>query len=46
MLHEGISHSQFVLLRDSGHMGHIEQPAVFASAIIGFSREANQAVAG
>ncbi|MGI5489485.1 alpha/beta fold hydrolase [Microtetraspora malaysiensis] len=46
MLHEGISHSQFVLLRDSGHMGHIEQHAAFASAIIGFSREANQAVAG
>ncbi|MEZ0072034.1 alpha/beta fold hydrolase [Planotetraspora sp. GP83] len=46
MLREGIPHSQFVLLRDSGHMGHIEQPDTFASAITRFTREAGQAATG
>ncbi|MFI9593749.1 alpha/beta fold hydrolase [Nonomuraea sp. NPDC052265] len=37
MLHEGIPGSRFVLLEESGHMGHLEQPAVFTAAITGFA---------
>ncbi|MEV4249837.1 alpha/beta hydrolase [Streptosporangium canum] len=43
MLHEGITCSQFVLLHDSGHIGHLEQPEAFASAITEFTRETNRA---
>lgn len=39
MLHEGIPGSRFLLLEDSGHMGHLEQPDLFASAITRFTRE-------
>ncbi|GGL12224.1 hydrolase [Sphaerisporangium melleum] len=42
MLHQGTSHSRFVLLHDSGHMGHIEEPTAFASAIITFTSEAGR----
>jgi proline iminopeptidase len=38
MLHDGIAHSRFVVLQHSGHMGHIEQSAVLASEIVGFTR--------
>ncbi|MEU0565042.1 alpha/beta hydrolase [Nonomuraea sp. NPDC005983] len=43
MLHQSIPNSQFVLLHDSGHMGHIEQPAAFTAAIAEFTREASRA---
>jgi pimeloyl-ACP methyl ester carboxylesterase len=33
MLHEGISGSRLVVLEDSGHMGHIEQPREFDRAV-------------
>ncbi|MFC5827696.1 alpha/beta fold hydrolase [Nonomuraea insulae] len=39
MLHQGIPHSQYILLHDSGHLGHIEQPDAFATAITTFTRE-------
>ncbi len=42
LLHEGIADSRFVLLEGSGHLGHIEQPGTFASAITRFTREATQ----
>ncbi|WP_285709426.1 alpha/beta hydrolase [Microtetraspora sp. NBRC 16547] len=41
--HEGIADSRLVLLEDSGHLGHIEQPGTFASAITEFTREATHA---
>ncbi|GAA3467414.1 alpha/beta fold hydrolase [Nonomuraea roseola] len=37
MLHEGIPDAQFLLLEDSGHMGHFEQPVAFTSAIRRFT---------
>ncbi|MER6948190.1 alpha/beta hydrolase [Nonomuraea sp. NPDC000554] len=37
-LHEGILRSQFVLLDKSGHLGHLEEPDAFTSAITGFTR--------
>lgn len=36
MLHAGIAHSDFLLLQDSGHMGHIEEPGVFTDAVTAF----------
>ena len=36
MIHEGIRGSQLLLLRHSGHMGHIEEPAAFAEGIHAF----------
>ncbi|MDN3356487.1 alpha/beta hydrolase [Actinomadura sp. DC4] len=35
-LHEGIPGSELVVLEDSGHFGHLEQPAEFARAVAGF----------
>jgi proline iminopeptidase len=46
MLHAGIPGSRFVLLSDSGHMGHLEQPDAFASAITAFTRETSQTATG
>ncbi|WP_066949104.1 alpha/beta fold hydrolase [Microtetraspora fusca] len=43
LLHEGIAGPRFVLLEDSGHLGHIEQPDTFASAITEFTRDATHA---
>ncbi|MFI9560292.1 alpha/beta fold hydrolase [Nonomuraea endophytica] len=43
MLHDGITGSEFVLLQDSGHMGHLEQPAAFTSAIAQFTRDRSAA---
>ncbi|MET8050746.1 alpha/beta hydrolase [Streptosporangium sp. NPDC005286] len=37
LLHEGIAHSRFVLLEDSGHLGHLEEPEVFTAAIVDFT---------
>ncbi|MFF5213194.1 alpha/beta fold hydrolase [Streptosporangium sp. NPDC000396] len=37
MLHEGIAHSRFAHLRDSGHLGHLEQSDVFTAAITAFA---------
>jgi proline iminopeptidase len=36
-LHEGIPGSELVVLEDSGHFGHLEQPAEFARAVAGLS---------
>ncbi|MFB4284722.1 MULTISPECIES: alpha/beta fold hydrolase [unclassified Nonomuraea] len=33
LLHEGIAHAQFLLLQDSGHLGHLEQPGAFTAAV-------------
>ncbi|MGW4798549.1 alpha/beta fold hydrolase [Nonomuraea sp. NPDC004297] len=38
MLHEGIPGSRFLLLEDSGHMGHIEEPETFGQAVTEFVR--------
>ncbi|GAB2834945.1 alpha/beta hydrolase [Actinoallomurus bryophytorum] len=35
-LHEGIPSSELVVLEDSGHFGHLEEPDVFARAVAGF----------
>jgi len=38
MLHEGIAGSRLVVLEKSGHMGHVEEPGIFASAVGDFLR--------
>jgi pimeloyl-ACP methyl ester carboxylesterase len=35
-LHEGIPGSELVVLEDSGHFGHVEEPDAFARAVVGF----------
>jgi proline iminopeptidase len=35
-LHEGIPGSELVVLEDSGHFGHLEEPDAFARAVTGF----------
>jgi proline iminopeptidase len=37
MLHDGIAGSRLVVLEDSGHLGHIEEPAAFHSAVADFA---------
>jgi proline iminopeptidase len=39
VLHGGIAGSRLVILRHSGHMGHVEEPEAFAKAIRGFLRK-------
>ncbi|WP_204358355.1 alpha/beta fold hydrolase [Streptosporangium sp. 'caverna'] len=41
-LHAGIAHSRFVLLENSGHLGHFEEPETFTSAIVTFTLGAGQ----
>jgi pimeloyl-ACP methyl ester carboxylesterase len=36
-LHDGIPGSELVVLADSGHFGHLEEPAAFFGAILGFA---------
>jgi pimeloyl-ACP methyl ester carboxylesterase len=36
LIHAGIPGSRLLLLEHSGHMGHIEEPAAFASGIRAF----------
>ncbi|GAA4237181.1 proline iminopeptidase [Streptosporangium album] len=43
MLHQGITHSRFVALEGSGHLGHLEEPEAFTSAIVTFTLDAGQA---
>jgi proline iminopeptidase len=38
-LHQAISGSAMIVLEHSGHMGHIEEPAAFSSALVRFVRE-------
>jgi pimeloyl-ACP methyl ester carboxylesterase len=38
LLHEAIPGSQLLVLERSGHMGHVEEPEVFASAVAAFVR--------
>ncbi|MGH3647468.1 MAG: alpha/beta fold hydrolase [Micromonosporaceae bacterium] len=38
LLHRGIPGSRLITLRDSGHMGHLEQPEGFARAVADFTR--------
>jgi proline iminopeptidase len=42
LLHDGITHSQFLLLQDSGHLGHLEQPDTFTAAINAFTLGSGQ----
>jgi proline iminopeptidase len=35
-LHAGIPGSELVVLEDSGHFGHVEEPDAFARAVVGF----------
>jgi proline iminopeptidase len=42
MLHQGIPHSKYVLLHDSGHMGHLEEAAAFTSTIADFTLDADR----
>ncbi|MBV2353332.1 alpha/beta hydrolase [Streptomyces sp. J2-1] len=35
-IHERVPGSRLVVLEDSGHFGHLEQPAEFAEAVVGF----------
>lgn len=35
-LHRGIPGSKLIVLEDSGHFGHVEQPADFAAAVVEF----------
>jgi len=36
MLHHGIPGSRLVVLENSGHLGHLEEPAEFRRAVVGF----------
>lgn len=37
VLHEGIAGSVLVILENSGHLGHLEEPDTFANAIVTFA---------
>ncbi|MEV4602140.1 alpha/beta hydrolase [Amycolatopsis sp. NPDC049253] len=37
-LHDGIPGSRLVVLEHSGHFGHLEEPALFADAVVGFAK--------
>jgi proline iminopeptidase len=39
ILHEGIAESQLVVLEQSGHFGHLEEPQTFARAVANFFSE-------
>ncbi len=47
MLHKGIADSRLVILEESGHFGHLEEPAAFAEAVrwllLGFADEVRAA---
>jgi proline iminopeptidase len=38
-LHAGIAGSKLVILENSGHLGHLEEPDTFANAIVTFTRQ-------
>ncbi|WP_326568452.1 alpha/beta hydrolase [Amycolatopsis rhabdoformis] len=40
-LHEGIPGSQLVVFAHSGHFAHLEEPALFADAVLGFAKGLN-----
>lgn len=39
VLHEGIAGSELVILENSGHLGHLEEPDTFADSIVTFTRK-------
>lgn len=39
VLHEGIAGSELVILENSGHLGHLEEPDTFANAVVTFTRK-------
>ena len=36
-LHEGIAGSELVILENSGHFGHLEEPDTFTNAVVTFT---------